>query len=80
LSSDYYLLLADYQSYIDCQMQVSQTYRDQDAWTRKSILTTAKMGKFSSDRSIREYCQTIWNVEPVQVEIADYVSSKVALM
>ncbi|GEM_PF-329 len=80
LSSDYYLLLADYQSYIDCQMQVSHLYRDQDAWTRKSILATARMGKFSSDRSIREYCQSIWNVEPVQVEIADYVPSRTALL
>lgn len=74
LSSDYYLSLADYQSYIDCQMQVSQTYRDQDAWTRKSILTTARMGKFSSDRAVQEYCRDIWHVQPVMA-VPQYVQA-----
>ena len=69
LSRDEYLLLADYQSYVDCQEQVSQAYHDRDRWTRMSILNVARMGKFSSDRSIREYSQDIWKVEPVEVEI-----------
>ncbi len=75
LHKDDYLLLADYQSYIDCQEQVSQAYRNWDHWTRMSILNTARMGKFSSDRSIRDYCQNIWNVQPVPVELKNYTQS-----
>jgi starch phosphorylase len=67
LNHDEYMLLADYQSYIDCQEQVSRAYLDQETWTRKSILTVARMGKFSSDRAIRDYCETIWKVSPVRV-------------
>ncbi len=69
LYDDPYMLLADYQSYIDCQDRVGQAYQDQPNWTRMSILNTARMGKFSSDRSIREYCQDIWHVKPVPVEL-----------
>jgi starch phosphorylase len=65
LHRDDYLLLADYQSYIDAQERVSATFRDKELWTRMSILNTARMGKFSSDRSIREYCAKIWKVKPV---------------
>lgn len=75
LHKDDYLLLADYQSYIDCQEQVSQAYRNWDHWTRMSILNTARMGKFSSDRSIRDYCQNIWKVQPVPIELKDYTQS-----
>ncbi|MBI5219262.1 MAG: glycogen/starch/alpha-glucan phosphorylase [Bacteroidia bacterium] len=62
LHNDPYLLFADYQSYIDCQDQVGKLWQNQAEWTRKSILNTARMGKFSSDRSIREYCNLIWHV------------------
>lgn len=72
LYSDPYMLLADYQSYIDCQDKVSETYRDQAHWTRMSILNSARMGKFSSDRTIREYCQEIWDVNPVKIELDEY--------
>src|ERR687885_1142238 len=65
---DEYLLLADYQSYIECQERVSQAYRNQENWTRMSILNTARSGFFSSDRTIREYCQDIWDVEPVKTK------------
>ena len=65
LNHDPFLLLADYQSYIDTQEQVSALWRDPRAWTRQSILNTARMGKFSSDRSIREYCARVWKIEPV---------------
>ena len=69
LHHDEYMLLADYQSYIDCQDRVSEAYRDQDEWTAKSILNVARMSKFSSDRSIQEYCDNIWHVKPVEVDL-----------
>ena len=64
---DPFLVLTDYQAYADCQEQVTALWRDQQAWTRTAILNVARMGKFSSDRSIREYCEHVWRVEPVKV-------------
>jgi glycogen phosphorylase len=64
LTSDPYLLFADYQSYIECQDRVSKTYLDQEGWSKMSIYNTARIGRFSSDRSIREYCSEIWKVTP----------------
>jgi starch phosphorylase len=69
LYHDEYMLLADYQSYVDCQDRVSEAFRHQKRWTRMSILNTARSGKFSSDRSIRDYCERIWNAKPVKVEL-----------
>jgi glycogen phosphorylase len=63
---DEYLVFADFASYLDCQDRVSEAWRDQDEWTRKSILNTARMGRFSSDRSIREYAEKIWRVRPLE--------------
>jgi starch phosphorylase len=57
LNRDEYLLLADYQSYIDCQDRVAELFRNRKKWTEMSILNVACMGKFSSDRAIREYCE-----------------------
>jgi len=67
LNEDPFLVLADYQAYADCQEHVSTLWRDQRAWTRKAIRNVARMGKFSSDRSIREYSEHVWRVTPVKV-------------
>ena len=69
LNQDDYMLLADYQSYIDCQDRVAEAYKDQEAWTRMSILNVARIGKFSSDRSIRDYCSDIWKTWPVKIQV-----------
>ena len=71
LYKDEYMLLADYQFYVDCQEKVSLAYQDQTQWTRMSILNVARMGKFSSDYTISEYCKSIWHVEPVPVSLED---------
>jgi starch phosphorylase len=71
LYRDEYMLCADYQSYIDCQDKVSRAYRDPEQWSRMSILTVSRMGKFSSDRSVREYCEKIWQVQPVHIQLDD---------
>jgi starch phosphorylase len=69
LESDPFLVLADYQSYIDCQKQVDMLWRNPQEWTRKSIINVAHMGRFSSDRSIRDYCRNVWKVEPMHVKM-----------
>jgi len=69
LGHDSYMVFADFQAYVDCQEQVNQAYLNQDSWTRMSILNTARCGKFSSDRSIQEYCEDIWKVKPVPIEL-----------
>ena len=74
--SDPFQVLPDYQAYVDCQEQVSARWRDPDAWTRQSILTVARMGRFSSDRSIREYCDQVWQVQPMQVAMAPAISDR----
>jgi starch phosphorylase len=64
LTQDEYLVLADYPSYIDCQKKVDKAFQDQRFWNHMSILNVARTGKFSSDRSIREYAERIWKVKP----------------
>jgi len=71
LNQDPYMLCADYRSYIECQDRISEVYQDQDRWIRMSILNTARIGRFSSDRAIREYCEEIWNARPVRVSVED---------
>ncbi len=68
---DDYFVLADFQSYIDCQTQVNQAWSDQKHWTKMSILNAARMGPFSSDRTILEYSRDIWRVEPNPVQLAE---------
>ena len=77
---DPFMLCADYQSYIDSQAEVDHAYRDTHHWSRMSILNVARIGKFSSDRSIRDYCKNIWNVEPMimkEVPADQDIASKV---
>lgn len=66
---DHFLLLADYASYVACQDAVSELYRDPTEWTKRSILNVAGMGKFSSDRTIREYAERIWHIAPVDTRV-----------
>ncbi len=67
LHDDYYCLFADYQSYIDAQDKVSELYMNTNEWTKKTVLNVARVAKFSSDRSIKEYAEKIWKVEPVKI-------------
>jgi len=62
---DYFMVLADYRVYVDKQEEVEAVYRDREEWNRRAILNVANMGHFSSDRSIRDYAERIWEVEPV---------------
>lgn len=66
---DYFMVLADFRSYLECQERVADLYRQPDRWARLSVLNCARIGKFSSDRSIREYARDIWRVEPLDVVI-----------
>ena len=69
LHGDQYMILADFPLYLRCQEQVSREYVDKEEWSRKSILNVAHMGKFSSDRTIKEYAQEIWGTNPVPVSL-----------
>ncbi|MDD2598691.1 MAG: glycogen/starch/alpha-glucan phosphorylase [Kiritimatiellae bacterium] len=68
LYKDPYLLLADYQDYVECQERVSKLWDKPQEWTRASILNVARTGKFSSDRSISDYCEHVWHVKPLIVD------------
>ncbi|MGM0546174.1 MAG: glycogen/starch/alpha-glucan phosphorylase [Bacteroidota bacterium] len=60
---DYFMVLADYRKYVEKQEEVEANYRDEFDWNRKAIINVANMGHFSSDRSIKDYCERIWDVE-----------------
>jgi starch phosphorylase len=76
LYGDPYMLLADYQSFVDAQQQVSLAYVDTAHWTQMSILNVARSGKFSSDRTIKDYCQDIWQVKPVKIDLISHEEVK----
>jgi len=67
LEGDRFFVLADYASYINCQENVTNVYRDEERWTKMAILNVARSGIFSSDRAIREYAEKIWKISPVPV-------------
>jgi len=69
LHADPFLVLADYAGYVACQERVSEAWTDQERWTCMSILNTARAGRFSSDRAIREYCEEIWDVPEVRITL-----------
>ena len=64
---DYYQLLADYRSYVDTQEKVDALYLNPDAWARTALLNIANMGYFSSDRTVKEYAEEIWNIKPIKL-------------
>jgi starch phosphorylase len=73
---DTYFHLADFRSYADAQQRAADLFRDRTAWARKAALNVARMGKFSSDRSIHEYAREIWNLQPVPVTVATMKPAK----
>jgi starch phosphorylase len=75
VNGDYYMVLADFASYLEAQDDVGRLYLNSDEWHRRSILNTAGVGKFSSDRTIREYAGDIWGVAPHPVNIERYLKN-----
>lgn len=67
---DYFLVLADYAAYVKCQERVNKEYGNQRLWVKKSILNVANMGKFSSDRTIREYAEEIWKAKAISITLS----------
>ena len=66
---DPYYVFADFAPYLECQQRVSEVFGNEEVWAVMSILNTARMGWFSSDRSIQEYCDDIWKLSPVRVKL-----------
>ena len=66
---DRYFLLADYRPYVNAQAKVSALYRHRRLWARQAILNVARMGRFSSDRAIREYARDIWHIKPLSIRL-----------
>jgi len=80
LYHDPYFVLADFASYAECQQLAADTYQDVERWTRMSILNTARSGKFSSDRTIREYCRDIWKAPAVPVKLLSQEDVRVGFL
>jgi starch phosphorylase len=71
LCRDEHMVLADYRSYVECQDRIGETFKDHEKWTRMSIFTVARMGKFSSDRSVHEYNEKIWHASLLKIDPED---------
>lgn len=67
--SDEYFVLKDFASYVEAQERLERIYKNKDEWSRMAVINTAKSGKFSSDRTIREYAKEIWNLKPMRIEL-----------
>ena len=67
--ADEYFVLADFEDYVRAQQEVDATYKDKEKWAKMAIINTAKSGKFSSDRTIKQYANEIWNLKPVHIEM-----------
>jgi len=65
---DVYCIMADFQAYLDAQLRIDQLWQNRYAWAEKSIINIARIGKFSSDRAIKEYAEDIWHIKPVQLD------------
>ena len=72
LGRDEYLVMTDYVAYAECQRQVGEAFHDVESWTRKAALNIARVGAFSSDRTVREYAREIWKIEPTEVVLDPY--------
>jgi starch phosphorylase len=72
MGRDEYLVMTDFAAYADCQRQVSAAFGDADAWTRKAALNIARVGGFSSDRTVAEYARDIWGIERIKIELDAY--------
>jgi glycogen phosphorylase len=71
MHNDEYMLMADYEDYVATQDQLAEAFRDRERWLRMSILNTARCGFFSSDRTMRQYCEDIWNISALEIELED---------
>ncbi len=80
LGEDPYCVLADFEPYLECQARIASAYRQTQSWTRMSILNVARSGKFSSDRTIREYCAEIWKVKPVPIHLKTQADVRAGFM
>ena len=69
LNRDVYFILKDFRAYAEAQKKVEEAYKDQDRWAKMALLQTASCGKFSSDRTIQEYIDDIWKLDPIKVEV-----------
>ncbi len=67
IADDQFMVLADFEDYCRCHRDVDEAYRDRKAWTKKAIMNVARIGKFSSDRTVSEYNKDIWKAEPIKV-------------
>jgi starch phosphorylase len=65
LCNDYFFVMADYRAYAEMQKKAETDYIDKELWIKKSIINTARMGRFSSDRTIKQYADEIWKINPV---------------
>jgi starch phosphorylase len=72
LGHDEYLVLTDFAAYAACQRQVETAYQDEEGWSRKAALNIARVGGFSSDRTVQEYAREIWGIEPIKIELDPY--------